>query len=225
MDQQPHQVGQQLPRSPYSVLNGNSPRALPARSNGSPRTGPRRMPCRMRIDPKKRHAPIMFTTDLSLRVDPSYEKISRRFLENPQEFADAFAKAWFKLTHRDMGPISRYLGPLVPKQPLLWQDPIPAVDHELIDEQDIAALKAKILASHPGFPSLNWLRRPGRRLQRSAAATSAAGPTGRAFALRRKRIGKSTSRPNWLRFFKRWRRSRRNSMARKRMGRKSRLLI
>jgi catalase-peroxidase len=89
----------------------------------------------------------MFTTDLSLRVDPIYEKISRRFLANPQELADAFAKAWFKLTHRDMGPLSRYLGPLVPAEPLLWQDPTPAVDHELIEEQDIAALKAKILAS------------------------------------------------------------------------------
>jgi catalase-peroxidase len=98
-------------------------------------------------DPSKRHAPTMLTTDLSLRVDPVYEKISRRFLANPQEFADAFAKAWFKLTHRDMGPISRYLGPLVPKEPLLWQDPIPAVDHELIGEQEIAALKAKIIAS------------------------------------------------------------------------------
>ena len=98
-------------------------------------------------DPKQKHAPIMFTTDLSLRVDPSYEKISRRFLEQPQEFADAFARAWFKLTHRDMGPIVRYLGPLVPKEELLWQDPVPAVDHELIDEKDGAALKAKILAS------------------------------------------------------------------------------
>ncbi len=98
-------------------------------------------------DPKKRHAPMMFTTDLSLRMDPIYEKISRRFLENPQELADAFAKAWFKLTHRDMGPISRYLGPLVPAEPLLWQDPIPAVDHPLIGEQDIAALKGKILES------------------------------------------------------------------------------
>ena len=98
-------------------------------------------------DPKKKHAPIMFTTDLSLKIDPSYEKISRHFLENPQEFADAFAKAWFKLTHRDMGPLSRYLGPLVPAEHLLCQDPIPAVDHELIGEQDIAALKAKILAS------------------------------------------------------------------------------
>ncbi|MGB9455962.1 MAG: catalase/peroxidase HPI [Bryobacteraceae bacterium] len=98
-------------------------------------------------DPSKRHAPFMLTTDLSLRMDPIYEPITRRFLENPQEFADAFAKAWFKLTHRDMGPLSRYLGPLVPAEPQLWQDPIPAVDHKLVGKQDIAALKAKILAS------------------------------------------------------------------------------
>jgi catalase-peroxidase len=98
-------------------------------------------------DPSKKHVPTMLTTDLSLRFDPAYEKISRRFLENPDQFADAFARAWFKLTHRDMGPIARYLGPLVPKETLIWQDPIPAVDHELISEQDIAALKAKILAS------------------------------------------------------------------------------
>ena len=98
-------------------------------------------------DPSKRHAPSMLTTDLALRFDPVYEKISRRFYEHPDQFADAFARAWFKLTHRDMGPIVRYLGPLVPKEPLPWQDPIPAVDHPLIGEQDIAALKAKILAS------------------------------------------------------------------------------
>jgi catalase-peroxidase len=98
-------------------------------------------------DPKKHHAPSMLTTDLSLRFDPAYEKISRRFYEHPDQFADAFAKAWFKLTHRDMGPISRYLGPLVPAEPLIWQDPVPAVDHQLIGENDIAALKAKILAS------------------------------------------------------------------------------
>jgi catalase-peroxidase len=98
-------------------------------------------------DPSRKHAPIMFTTDLSLIMDPSYEKISKHYLENPQEFAEAFAKAWFKLTHRDMGPLSRYLGPLVPAEHLLWQDPIPALDHELIGEQDIAALKARILAS------------------------------------------------------------------------------
>jgi catalase-peroxidase len=98
-------------------------------------------------DPSKRHAPSMLTTDLALRFDPAYEKISRRFYEHPDQFADAFARAWFKLTHRDMGPIVRYLGPLVPKETLVWQDPVPAVDYKLIDEKDIAALKAKILAS------------------------------------------------------------------------------
>jgi len=98
-------------------------------------------------DPSKHHAPSMLTTDLALRLDPAYEKISRRFYEHPDQFADAFARAWFKLTHRDMGPIVRYLGPLVPKEELIWQDPIPAVNHELVSEQDIAALKAKILAS------------------------------------------------------------------------------
>jgi catalase-peroxidase len=98
-------------------------------------------------DPSKRHAPSMLTTDLSLRFDPDYEKISRRFHENPDQFADAFARAWFKLTHRDMGPIARYLGPLVPKEELIWQDAIPAVNHPLVDAQDIAALKANILAS------------------------------------------------------------------------------
>ena len=98
-------------------------------------------------DKSKKHVPTMLTTDLSLRLDPAYEKISRRFYEHPDQLADAFARAWFKLTHRDMGPIHRYLGPLVPKEILIWQDPIPAVDHPLINEQDIAALKAKILAS------------------------------------------------------------------------------
>ena len=98
-------------------------------------------------DPSKRHAPFMATTDLSLRMDPAYEKISRRFHKNPQEFADTYARAWYKLTHRDMGPVSRYLGPLVPKEELIWQDPVPAVNHALVGEQDIAALKAKLLAS------------------------------------------------------------------------------
>jgi catalase-peroxidase len=98
-------------------------------------------------DPSKRHAPIMFTTDLALRLDPVYEPISRHFHENPAEFADAFAKAWFKLTHRDMGPICRYLGPLVPSEPQLWQDPVPAADHELIGDAEVAALKLKILSS------------------------------------------------------------------------------
>jgi catalase-peroxidase len=99
------------------------------------------------FDKSKKHVPTMLTTDLSLRLDPAYEKISRRFYEHPDQFADAFARAWFKLTHRDMGPIARYLGPLVPKEELIWQDPIPAVNHELVGEQDIAALKTKILAS------------------------------------------------------------------------------
>ena len=99
------------------------------------------------FDRSKKHVPTMLTTDLSLRMDPAYEKISRRFYEHPDQFADAFARAWFKLTHRDMGPIHRYLGPLVPKEILIWQDPIPAVNHPLIGEQDIAALKGKILAS------------------------------------------------------------------------------
>ncbi|MGO1077590.1 catalase/peroxidase HPI [Inquilinus sp. CA228] len=105
-------------------------------------------------DPSKRHAPAMLTTDLSLRFDPAYEKISRRFYEHPEQFADAFARAWFKLTHRDMGPRARYLGSLVPKEILPWQDPVPAVDHPLVDAQDIAALKAKVLASGLTVPQL-----------------------------------------------------------------------
>ncbi|WP_374575779.1 catalase/peroxidase HPI [Phenylobacterium sp.] len=102
------------------------------------------------FDSSKGHAPTMLTTDLSLRFDPVYEKISRRFYEHPDQFADAFARAWFKLTHRDMGPLARYLGPLVPKEELIWQDPVPAVDHPLVDDADVAALKAKVLAS--GLP-------------------------------------------------------------------------
>ena len=98
-------------------------------------------------DPNKRHAPMMSTADLALRCDPVYEKISRRFMQNPAEFADAFARSWYKLTHRDMGPRARYLGPLVAKEVLIWQDPTPAVDHKLVDEQDIASLKNKVLAS------------------------------------------------------------------------------
>ena len=106
------------------------------------------------FDPTKKHRPMMTTADLSLRFDPIYEPISRHFLENPEEFADAFARAWFKLTHRDMGPRARYLGPEVPAEELIWQDPVPAVDHTLIDAQDVAALKAKILASGLTIPQL-----------------------------------------------------------------------
>jgi catalase-peroxidase len=105
-------------------------------------------------DPSKKRRPTMLTSDLALKFDPEYEKISRRFYEHPDQFADAFARAWFKLTHRDMGPIQRYLGPLVPKETLIWQDPIPALDHPVIDDQDIAALKAKILASGLTVPQL-----------------------------------------------------------------------
>ncbi len=105
-------------------------------------------------DPSKRHAPTMLTTDLSLRFDPEYEKISRRFHENPDEFADAFARAWFKLTHRDMGPRDRYLGPEVPREELIWQDPVPPVDHELIGQKDVAALEEKVLASGLSVPEL-----------------------------------------------------------------------
>ena len=106
------------------------------------------------FDPNKKHRPMMTTADLSLRYDPIYEPIARRFLENPEDFADAFARAWFKLTHRDMGPRSRYLGPEVPEEELIWQDPVPAVDHELIDVQDIASLKSKILAAGPSISEL-----------------------------------------------------------------------
>ncbi len=105
-------------------------------------------------DPSQKHRPMMTTADLSLKMDPIYEPIARHYLENPEEFADAFARAWFKLTHRDMGPLSRYLGPEVPAEELIWQDPVPAVDHELINTQDIAALKSKILAAGLSIPEL-----------------------------------------------------------------------
>ena len=105
-------------------------------------------------DPAKRHAPMMFTTDIALKEDPIYHEISKRFLENPDQFAAAFSKAWYKLTHRDMGPVARYLGPEVPKEPLIWQDPVPAADHELIGEAEIASLKKQILASGLTVPQL-----------------------------------------------------------------------
>ncbi len=138
------------------------------------------------FDPSKRIAPSMLTTDLSLRLDPEYEKISRRFMKNPDQLADAFARAWFKLTHRDMGPRARYLGPEVPTEELIWQDPIPAVNHKLIDAQDIAALKSKILASGSvrlgaGFHRLGvgvhvpWLRQARRRQRRPDSPGAAKG--------------------------------------------------
>jgi catalase-peroxidase len=106
------------------------------------------------FDPKKRHQPSMLTSDIALRVDPAYDKICRDFLANPDKFADAFARAWYKLTHRDMGPVTRYLGPLVPKEELIWQDPVPAVDHALVNDADVEALKAEVLASGLSIPQL-----------------------------------------------------------------------
>ena len=139
-------------------------------------------------DPSKKHAPMMLTTDLSLRMDPDYAPISKRFLENPADLEDAFAKAWFKLLHRDMGPLSRYVGPLVPAEPQLWQDPVPAVDHDLVEEQDVADLKAKVSPRACPFP--NWSRLLGRRRHRSAAPTNAVARMVRASASPRKRTGK-----------------------------------
>ncbi len=139
-------------------------------------------------DPAKSHQPIMFTTDLALKMDPEYAKISKRFFENPKEFEQAFAKAWYKLTHRDMGPMARYLGPEVPKEALIWQDPIPAVDHELVNDADIASLKQQILASvsrpRSSFPP------PGPRPRPSAVPICAAAPTEPASVSPRRRIGR-----------------------------------
>ena len=140
-------------------------------------------------DPSKRHTPTMLTTDLSLRFDPVYEQISRRFHEHPDEFADAFARAWFKLTHRDMGPISRYLGPEVPAEHLIWQDPVPAVDHP-------PGRRGRHRRAEDGGPRVRAVRLParyarhGRQHRRSATATSGGGPTGPASALPLRRTGK-----------------------------------
>ena len=146
-------------------------------------------------DPSKKHRPMMTTADLSLRFDPIYEPIARRYQENPEEFADAFARAWFKLTHRDMGPRSRYLGPEVPAEELIWQDPVPAVDHRA-DRRAGHRATSRARSSPRACRSPSWSRPPGRRRPRSAAPTSAAERTGRASVSRRRRTGKSTSRPS-----------------------------
>ncbi len=150
------------------------------------------------FDPSKKKLPTMLTTDLSLRFDPEYEKISRRFLEHPEQFADAFARAWFKLTHRDMGPKVRYLGPEVPAEDLIWQDVVPAVNHPLIDDQDIAELKARFW--RPVFRFRNWCPLPGRPPRPSVVRTSVAVPMAHAFAWSRRRTGKPTSLSSWQRF-------------------------
>ena len=176
---------------------------------------------RMPTIPSKRHAPMMLTTDLALKVDPIYAPISKRFHENPEQFADAFARAWFKLTHRDMGPRARYLGPEVPAEELLWQDPVPAVDAQA----DRRAGHRRPQGQDPrvgAVRSPNWSRPPGPRRRPSAAPTSAAGRTARASASRRRRIGRSTSPPSWRRCWRRSRASRRRSTRRRPAASRSR---
>lgn len=160
-------------------------------------------------------SPTMLATDLSLRVDPIYERITRRWLEHPEELADEFAKAWYKLIHRDMGPVARYLGPLVPKQTLLWQDPVPAVSHDLVGEAEIASLKSQILAS--GLTVSQLVSTAWRRRRRSVVATSAAAPTVVASACSHKSGGRSTT-PTGIcaRSFAPWKRSRSHSTPRRR---------
>ena len=155
----------------------------------------------------------MLTSDIALKTDPSYAEISKRFHDHPEQFADAFARAWYKLTHRDMGPLSRYLGPLVPKETLIWQDPVPAVDHELVNEQDVAALKAKILSSglsisqlvHTAWASASTFRGSDKR----------GGANGARIRLSRKKIGKRMSPPNSAKFCKSWKKFRKSSTARR----------
>jgi catalase-peroxidase len=154
-------------------------------------------------DPAKRHAPMMTTADLALRIDPIYEPIARRFHANPAAFADAFARAWFKLTHRDMGPRARYLGSEVPAEALIWQDPVPAVDHPLVDAADVAALKASILAS--GLSVSQLVSTAWASASTFRGSTSAAAPTGRACASRRRGTGPSTSPRSSRRCWRRWR--------------------
>ncbi len=169
-------------------------------------------------DPSRTHAPMMSTADMAMRTDPDYERIARRFYEHPDELADAFARAWFKLTHRDMGPIARYRGPEVPTETLIWQDPIPAVTHELVGADDVAALKRKILDSGLRYPSSS--ARHGRRRRRSAARTSAAAPTARASACSPSAAGRSTTPTSWRPCCAPWRASATPSTARRTGGRR-----
>ncbi len=156
----------------------------------------------------------MLTTDLALRFDPAYEKISRRFLEHPDEFALAFAKAWYKLLHRDMGPVSRYLGPWV-AEPQLWQDPVPAVDHELVDDADVAALKEKVLALRAVRRS-SWCSTAWASAASFRGTDKRGGANGARIRLAPQRTGRSTSRPSWPRCSRRSSRSSRSSTARRR---------
>ena len=177
-----------------SATSGSSPKSPAGANQWTPKNAEAQGTVPDAHDPSKRHAPMMATTDIALITDPVYKEISRRFLENPDEFADAFARAWYKLLHRDMGPVVRYLGPWVPTEELLWQDPVPAVDHALIDDADVAALKAQD-RSTPACRSRSSSRPRGRRRRRSATPTSAAARTGRGSASRRRPSGTSTSPP------------------------------
>ncbi len=162
----------------------------------------------------------MLTTDLSLRFDPAYEKISRRFLAHPDQFADAFARAWFKLTHRDMGPVARYLGPLVPKEHLIWQDPIPAVDHPLVGETEIESLKAKLLAS--GLTVSQLVTTAWASAATFRGADKRGGANGARIRLAPQKDWASTSRPNWLRSWRSSKRSRPSSTPPPQAARRSR---
>ena len=165
-------------------------RARPAPFSGRRRAAPPHVPDAH--DKSKKHAPTMLTTDLALRMDPAYEKISRRFYEHPDQFADAFARAWYKLTHRDMGPIQRYLGPLVPKEKLIWQDAIPAVNHALINDNDIQALKAKIAAS--GLTISELVSTAWASASTFRGSDKRGGANGARIRLEPQKDGKSTSR-------------------------------
>lgn len=165
------------------------------------------------FDPNKKRRPTMLTTDLSLRFDPAYEKISRRFYEHPEELADAFARAWFKLTHRDMGPRPRYLGPEVPQEELIWQDPIPAVDHPLIDEQDIAALKNAVLAS--GLPVSALVSTAWASASSFRGSDKRGGANGARIRLAPQKTGRSTNLRSSPRRWPSWRVSNAPSMMRR----------
>jgi catalase-peroxidase len=203
-----------------SATNGNSRRARPARISGRRRMAQAPAPCRTRTTRPSVIAPSMLTTDLSLRFDPAYEKISRRFMENPDQFADAFARAWFKLTHRDMGPRARYLGPEVPAEELIWQDPIPAVNHKLIDAQDIASLKGKILAS--GLSVSELVSTAWASASTFRGSDKRGGANGARIRLAPQKDWEVNQPPNWPRCSRPWRASRARSTARRPAARRSR---
>ena len=188
----PTAVEQRLLRPPVRLRVGADRRARPARTSGRPKdgAGAGTMPGPDAGSPKR--APTMLTTDLSLRFDPIYEPISRRFHENPEEFADAFARAWFKLTHRDMGPIARYLGPEVPQETLLWQDPIPAVTHDLVGADDVAALKGQVLAS--GLTVSQLVSTAWASASTFRGSDKRGGANGARIRLSRRAAGRSTTR-------------------------------